>query len=234
MDKSDQKSAKGSAAADLGKGVQTREQILDHALRTAACGGLGALSIGSLAKEIRMSKSGLFVHFGSKENLEIAVVDRAGDLFLDYVVLPTEEAGLEGIEQLWTLCDSWLRLVEDRVFPGDYFFTAAFCQCARQDGRTAQRIIETMWRWLKALKRAVERAQSLGELPDSIDAKRTALELNGILLGAQWSCLIEHKDRTRARSAILAKLAGLATEAIPASAFASVKAWRKYLEDRRG
>jgi AcrR family transcriptional regulator len=229
----DKKSAKESTANDLRKGERTREEILDQALRTAARGGLGTLSIGNLAKEVNMSKSGLFVHFGSKENLEQAVVDRASDLFFNYVVLPTEESGLEGIEQLWTLCDLWLGLVEDRVFAGDYFFTGAFCQCARQDGSIPQRIAETVWRWHKALKRAVEKGQRHGEILDTIDSKRIALELNGLLLGAQWSHLMEGEDRTQARSAILAKLASIATDEIPASAFASLKDWRKYLESRR-
>lgn len=229
----DKKSAKESTADDLRKGKQTREAILDHALRTAARGGIGALSIGNLAKEVRMSKSGLFVHFGSKENLEQAVVDRASDLFFNYVVFPTEEAGLEGIEKLWTLCDLWLRLVEDRVFAGDYFFTGAFCQCARQDGSIPQQIAEIVWRWHKALKTAVEKGQRLGEILDTVDSKRTALELNGLLLGAQWSHLMEGEDRTQARSAILAKLASIASEEVPASVFTSVKDWRKYLESRR-
>jgi AcrR family transcriptional regulator len=229
----DQKSAKESTADDLRKGKQTREAILDRALRAAARGGLGALSIGNLAKEVKMSKSGLFVHFGSKVNLEQAVVDRASDLFFNYVVLPTEDAGLEGIEQLWTLCDLWLRLVEERVLPGDYFFTGAFCQCARQDGCIPQRIAETVGRWHKALKRAVEKGQRQGEILETIDSKQIAFELNGLLLGAQWSHLMEGEDRTQARSAILAKLASIATDEIPASAFASVKDWRKYLESRR-
>ena len=63
--------------SDPGKGDQTREEIVSRALQNAALEGLGALSIGSLAKELKMSKSGLFVHFGSKENLEAAVVERA-------------------------------------------------------------------------------------------------------------------------------------------------------------
>jgi hypothetical protein len=128
--------------------------------------------------------------------------------------------------QLWALCDLWLRLVEGRVFPGDYFFTGAFCQCARQDGLIPQPIAEIVWRWLKALKASVEGKGSANSLARSIPSE-PPLELNGLLLGAQWSYLMEHKDRTQARSAILTKLAGLATEAILASAFASVKDWRK-------
>jgi AcrR family transcriptional regulator len=105
------------------KGRRTREEIVARALYTAARDGLGALSIGKLAKELKMSKSSLFVYFGSKENLETAVVERAGVLFFDHVLVPIEEDGLEGIERVWSLCDLWLKFVEDRVFPGGYFFT---------------------------------------------------------------------------------------------------------------
>src|SRR5881396_1255160 len=71
-----------------GKGKKTQEEIIGRAMRIAAVEGLGTLSIGRLAKELRMSKSGLFVHFGSKEKLEAAVVARAADIFFEQVVDP--------------------------------------------------------------------------------------------------------------------------------------------------
>jgi AcrR family transcriptional regulator len=179
-----------------------------------------------------MSKSGLFVHFGSKANLEAAVVERASDLFFNHILVPPEEEGLEGIEQLWALCDLWLKFVENHVLPGNYFFTGAFFHCSGQEGEIPERITALLWRWLKALKAAIEAAQRLGELRETVDTKQLALELNGLLLNAQWCYLMEHKDRTQVRSAILTKLASLATEKIPASAFESVKAWRKYLDSR--
>jgi AcrR family transcriptional regulator len=215
------------------KGKRTREEIVARALDIAALDGLGALSIGSLAKELKMSKSGLFVHFGSKENLEAAVVDAASDLFFSHIVLPAEEDSLEGIERVWVLCDLWLEFVEDHVLPGGYFFTGAFFQCAGQDGSIPRAITRIMRQWFKALREAVDGARSRGELRLSIDAKQTALELNGLLLGAQWSYQMEHKDGTQARLAILTKLASLATEEIPEGVFDSVRAWRKYLDRRQ-
>ena len=86
--------------SDPGKGSRTREEIVTRALQIAAYKGLGALTNGTLANKLKMSKSGLFLHFGSKENLEAAVVERAGDLFFSHVFLPTEEDGLEGIERV--------------------------------------------------------------------------------------------------------------------------------------
>ncbi|MGA7383097.1 MAG: hypothetical protein WBX03_19760, partial [Terriglobales bacterium] len=164
--------------------------------------------------------------------LEAAVVERGGALFFSQVLVPPEEQGLEGIEQVWALCDLWLQFVERHVLPGNFFFTGAVFHCAGREGPIPERITEIVWLWLKALQVAIEKAKSLGELDDSVDAKRTAMELNGLLLSAQWCYVTEHEDRTQARQAILAKLASLASDKIPASAFESVRTWTKYLEDR--
>ena len=215
-----------------GKGPQTREEIVARALSVAALEGLGALSIGGLAKELKMSKSGLFAHFGSKENLETAVVERASVLFFDHVLVPIEENGLEGIERVWALCDSWLDFVEQRILPGGYFFTGAFFQCAGQSGSIPRQIKRVVRDWRDVLWKALDHARWREELRIAVDAEQVAFELNSILIGAQWSQLMTHTDHTNARSAILAKLASLATEEIPASAFDSVRAWRKYLEGR--
>lgn len=97
--KSDTKVATG------GKGAKTRDEIVARALNIGVVEGLGALSIGRLAQELKMSKSGLFAHFG-------AVVERARDIWFDHVLVPVEERGLEGIEHSWALCESWLDFVE--------------------------------------------------------------------------------------------------------------------------
>ncbi len=201
-------------------------------MRIAAVEGLGALSIGRLAKELRMSKSGLFVHFGSKEKLEMAVVERAYDIFCGRILLPAEEEVKPGIERVWVLCDLWLKFVENRVLRGGYFFTGAFWERAPQDGAIARRIRQIIEEWLTALRRAVDGARGRGEIRREVDAERTALELNSLLIGAQWSYLLADEDHSKARLAILAKLGALATEDIPATAFDSVRDWRRYLEDR--
>ena len=214
------------------KGKKTQEEIIGRAMRIAAVEGLGALSIGRLAKELRMSKSALFVHFGSKEKLEMAVVERAYEIFSDRILLPAEEDVAPGIERVWALCDLWLKFVEKRVLPGGYFFTGAFWERAPQDGAVARRIRQIIEEWLTALRRAVNRARSRGEIHSEVDAERTVFELNSLLIGAQWSCLLDDEDHSRARSAILRKLGSLATEDIPAKSFESVSDWRRYLEDR--
>src|SRR6266478_8810499 len=136
------------------KGKKTQEEIIGRAVRIAAVEGLGALSIGRLAKELRMSKSGLFVHFGSKEKLEMAVVERAYDIFNGRILLPAEEI-TPGIERVWTLCNLWLEFIEDQLLPGGYFFTGALLERAPQDGDIARRIRQIVDEWLTALRRAL-------------------------------------------------------------------------------
>lgn len=84
----------------------------------------------------------------------------------------------------------------------------------------------------RTLSNAVDEARRHGDLESTVDAKRTAFELNGILIGAQWSYLMRYKDRGRPRSAILSKLGSVATDHIPAKAFDSVRAFRNHLESR--
>jgi AcrR family transcriptional regulator len=213
------------------KGKKTQDEIIARAMRIAAVEGLGALTIGRLAKELRMSKSGLFVHFGSKEKLEMAVVERAYDIFNGRILLPAEEV-TPGIERVWTLCNLWLEFIEDQLLPGGYFFTGALLERAPQDGDIARRIRQIVDEWLTALRRAIDQAHSRGEIRREVDGKRTAFQLNSLLIGAQWSHLQSGRDQSKARSAILTKLGSLATDDIPATAFESVREWDRYLESR--
>ena len=175
-------------------------------------------------KNLKINKSGLFAHFGSKENLEKAVVQRASSLFVDHILIPIEQDGLEGIERVWALCDRWLTFVEKSVLPGGYFFTGAFFQYAEQTGSIPKRFKKVARDWLNTLRDALDQARSREEVQTDIDIKRTAFELNGILLGAQWSQLLSQGDHASARLAILAKLSSLATDRIPAPALESVSA----------
>ena len=108
-------------ARGVSKGPETRKRILAHALRVAAGHGLAGLTIGRLARDLAMSKSGLFAHFRSKRVLELATINEARMVFTSQVLAPAM-AGNEGIDHLWVLCDSWLAHIEHRVFPGGYFY----------------------------------------------------------------------------------------------------------------
>ena len=220
------------SASGPSKGHKTREAIVKRAMHIAGEEGLAAISIGRLAKELRMTKSGLFVHFGSKDKLEEAVVARAADIFRGHILYPAEDEVGPGIERIWALCDFWLEFVEDRVLPGGYFFSGAFFLHAGQHDFISRQIREVAHEWLQALQQAVNEARTRGEIGIAVNAKRTALELNSVLLGAQWSRLLGGLYYASTRSAILTKLKSLATEKIPAKAFDSVMAWQHYLKTR--
>lgn len=220
-----------SRKSDKAKGRETRDEIIDRAVRIAGIEGLGSFSIGRLAKEMKMSKSGLWAHFGSKEQLEEALIERAHEIFVNRVLYPATDVPA-GIERLWALCEYWLEFVEEQALPGGYFFTGAFFEYAQQNGPMARRMREIADEYFTALKSAVNEARNREEIRREVDAKRTAFQLNSLLIGAQLARLLEQKDLTNARLAILSKLHSLATDEIPKKAFESVKDWKKYLEGR--
>jgi len=216
------------------KGPETRRRILAHSLRVAARHGLGGLTIGRLARDLGMSKSGLFAHFRSKEVLELATISEARKVFTGQVLIPAT-AGNEGIERLWILCDSWLTHIERRVFPGGYFFTGAFFECAERFGAAETEINAMARDWWNSLKSAVLKAQDRKEIDPTADARQVSFDLNGILIAGYWAFLVEKDTRIfgEGRVAVRAKLASLATTRIPPTAFKSEVAWKGYLKGKR-
>ena len=150
-------------------------------------------------------------------------------------VLAPAMAGNEGIDHLWVLCDSWLAHIEHRVFPGGYFFTGAFFECAERSGAIEKEINGMALEWWTSLKSAVLKAQDRKELDPATDPRRISFDLNGILLAAYWAFLVEKDTKIfrEARIAVLAKLERLATPRIPASAFESEDAWKEYIKGKR-
>ena len=104
-------------------GVRSRRAILDAAARLATVEGIDGLSIGGLAKSIGMSKSGLYAHFGSKEELQLATIDTAEDVFDADVIAPAMKAD-DGLPRVEALCEGFLSHVERGVFPGGCFFAS--------------------------------------------------------------------------------------------------------------
>jgi len=212
------------------RGELTRQAILARAVKIAAREGLAALTIGRLAGELRMSKSGLFAHFHSKEALELATLELAREVFANAVLRPAQ-ASRGGVEHLWNLCDLWLQHIERRVFSGAYFFTGAFFEFADRPGPIAEAITSVAREWFNSLRKAVQEAQAQGEINQDSKANMVAWELNDRLVGAYWAFLLERRGHFReARIALLDWLRELATEEIPATAFESVRAWKEYLQ----
>jgi AcrR family transcriptional regulator len=216
------------------KGQETRRRILAHSMRVAASHGLAGLTIGRLARDLGMSKSGLFAHFRSKRQLEMATISEARKVFTSQVLAPAT-VGNEGIERLWILCDSWLAHIERRVFPGGYFFTGAFFECAERSGAAETEINAMARDWWNSLKSAVLKAQDRKEIDPTADARRVSFDLNGILMAAYWAFLVEKDPGIfgEGRTAIRVKLASLATTRIQSSAFKSENAWKEYLKGKR-
>ncbi len=214
------------------KGSRTLTKVLERAVKVASLEGLAGLTVGRLAEDLKMSKSGLFAHFRSKQALELATIDSAWEIFADEVLVPAQTSR-EGIERLWMLCDLWLKHVEHKVFRGSYFFRGAFFEYAAQSGPVAERITRLAREWNGALKASLRAAQEQEEIDSEVDSGRVTFELAGLLLGAHWIHLMgEGGDLDKARIAIVRLLGKVATERIPASAFASLNAWRKFLEKR--
>jgi hypothetical protein len=107
-----------AAVQEPGKGVRTKAAILDEAARLATVEGIEGISIGGLAAVTGMSKSGLYAHFGSKEQLQLATIEAARSSFIREVVAPVLSVVPEGRERLLALCEGFLSYVERRVFPG--------------------------------------------------------------------------------------------------------------------
>jgi len=194
------------------QGERTRLAILEAAVHIASAEGLEGLTIGRLALELSMSKSGLFAHFGSKEELQIATVETARSIFIKEVIRPAFAAN-EGLVRLWTLCDTWLGYVQNGIFRGGCFFAAAAAEFDGRPGVVRDRIAEIMKEWLATLQRAVMEAQNAGQLKSDVDATQLAFEFNSLELGANWEYQLygEASSFGRAREAIHQRLTAYAT-----------------------
>ncbi len=193
------------------RGERTRQAILSHACRVASAEGLGAVSLQRLATDLGISKSGLFAHFGSKEDLQLATVGEAARIFVDEVLKP----GLKppaGLGRLWAMCDSYLSYLSRSVFPGGCFFEAAVAEFDSRPGPVRDAVVERRGYWTASLARAAREAQAAGEVTRDVDPDQLAWELNCLLTGANGSFLIEGQSSVfeRARRAIRERLSGAA------------------------
>jgi AcrR family transcriptional regulator len=189
-------------------GRETRAQILRTAMDTASVRGLSGLSIGDLAARLGMSKSGLFRHFGAKEQLQLATADAALDVFEQQVVTPAMRAS-PGKDRLRALMHHWVEYLEGDVFPGGCFFAAASADVDSQPGPVRDRIAGIGRAAIDAIAAEVQAGQHLGQLRGNIDARQLAFELHAYALEANWARLLLDDDHAgdRARTAIDAALA---------------------------
>jgi AcrR family transcriptional regulator len=192
------------------KGQRTRNSILEVAAALATEEGLEPLSIGRLAEATSMSKSGLFAHFGSKEELQLATVDHAAKLFVAEVIDPARSAP-KGLARIWALCDHMIGYSERQVFPGGCFFAATSFEFSNRPGPVRDRIEEMIRSWLSYLEHAVQQAQAAGELDPNASAREVAFQLDAFAQAsnAQYQLFRDPQVFDDARRAIQQRLESL-------------------------
>ena len=164
-------------------GFRSRHAILDASARLATVEGINGLSIGGLADHIGMSKSGLYAHFKSKEELQLATIDTAAALFNDEVVEPGVAAPT-GRARLWALSNEFLAHLERGVFPGGCFIASVAAELDTRPGRVRDRIVEFIESWVGELLQPVKDAQAAGEIDPAQDAAQLTFEVNAMLMMA--------------------------------------------------
>jgi AcrR family transcriptional regulator len=188
-------------------GRRSRERILLAAARLATVEGIDGLSLGRLAAHLDMSKSGLFAHFGSKEELQLAAIDTAERIFGDDVVAPAT-AKPDGLPRLEALCEHFLSHVGRRVFPGGCFFASVGAELDTRPGPVRDRVAAVSRTWMALLAETAAEAQRRGELDAAVDPAQLAFELNSLLLLGNAVFLLEGPEAglERARRGVADRL----------------------------
>jgi AcrR family transcriptional regulator len=163
------------------KGEATRARIIQRALELATRVGLEGLSIGDLAQDLGLSKSGLFAHFGSKEQLQLDVLDAAAELFRA-VVFDAVMRGAVGQARLVALFENMLKWVQARDLPGGCIFMAGAFEWDDAQGPVRQRMVEWFEKLNASLARVVASAVEQGEFRADLDVELLAYELHSIAL----------------------------------------------------
>jgi AcrR family transcriptional regulator len=182
-------------------GERSRNAILHEAARLATVEGIDGLSIGRLAEAVGMSKSGLFAHFRSKEELQLATIDTAGVLFAQHVVEPAFAETTTGYDRLRALAEKFLGHIEDDVFPGGCFFASVAAELDTRPGPVRDRAMEVVGEWTVMLETAVREAQAEGAIDPAEDPEQLVFELDAYLLLANALFVVGHEaavlDRAR-------------------------------------
>ena len=166
--------------------TRTRQEILRLAMDLASAEGLEGLSIGRLAHELQMSKTGIFSHFGSKEQLQLATVEAAKQVFLEQIVKPALKDS-RGKARLQAMLENWIGYVERIVFRGGCFFAAASAEFDSRPGPVRDEIASLTKAWLMALQDEIAFARSSGEMEGSVDPAQLAFELHAYVQEANWA-----------------------------------------------
>ncbi len=182
----------------VSKGDETRRAILTDALAQASVTGLDGLTIGSLAKKTGLSKSGLYAHFASKEELQVRVIDEARERFVEVVVTPAFRAA-RGEPRLRALFERWLEWEDLAALPGGCPFIAASTELDDKPGPARDRLVETQRDWEDTLAGAARIAVEKGHLQADLDVAQFTYELWAMMLGFHWYSRLLDRGDAKAR-----------------------------------
>jgi AcrR family transcriptional regulator len=190
------------------KGDSTRQAILDRATSLASRVGLEGLTIGSLAQELDLSKSGLFAHFQSKESLQVQVLEHGAHVFTENVVRPAL-ATPRGEARLRALFTRWLDWARSSPMPGGCLFVQASVELDDRPGQVRDRLVELQRQWLRVLATSFQKGIDAGALRSDANAEQFAQDLYGVMLAYHHGArlLRDPKAEPRARHAFEALLA---------------------------
>jgi AcrR family transcriptional regulator len=166
------------------KGQQTKAAIVDAALGLATQIGLEGLSIGALAEVARMSKSGVFAHFGSREELQLSVVREYHERFEAEVFFPALKAA-RGLPRLRALFANWMKRTSAEIDSGCLYISGA-AEFDDRPGPVRDALASSVKTWLKAVHRGVTQARDEGHLSADMDANQMVFEIHGLILALQY------------------------------------------------
>ena len=169
----------------MSKGERTKTAILEHATGLASQAGLTGLTIGVLADDLELSKSGLFAHFQSKEALQIDVLNHAARRFSEMVVRPSLQES-RGAPRLRALFERWLKWEDDIALPGGCIFVAATTELDDRPGPVHDRLVELQRDWIDVIRISVRKGIEAGLFRADADADQFAQDMYGIMLSLHF------------------------------------------------
>ena len=186
--------AAARSAKALHKGQQTRAAIVDTALALAGQVGLEGLSIGAIAEALQMSKSGVFAHFGSREELQISVVREYHQRFERAVFYPALQQP-RGLPRLRALFDLWMHQTSLEIDSGCVFISGAV-EFDDRPGPVREALVATVTAWQAAMHRAIELAVAEGHLCPDTHPAQVAFEIHGLILALHYDARFLRKPQS--------------------------------------
>jgi AcrR family transcriptional regulator len=180
------------------RGAISRSTVMRLAVDIASVEGLEGLSIGTLASGAKLSKSGVVALFGTKEQLQLAAIEAAREIFINAVIAPAL-AVTGGRARLDALLEGWIQYSESRVFAGGCFFAAAMAELGSRPGPLRDAVADQMEAWADTLRRVITRAVDHGELEPVAEIDQLVFEIRALLDGANTDSLLTGSSEPYAR-----------------------------------